>query len=67
MCFDNISGCNLIGLASSTAIVISKDLSSDEISLLGAFFTSLGDNLALIAASQATSCPTIKEENNTTL
>ena len=47
----NLSGSNLIALASSIAILISEDLNSDEIGILAAFFTALGDNLALILAS----------------
>lgn len=50
---NEISGCNLVGLSSSLAILISQNLSSDDISILGAFFTTLGDNLALIATTQS--------------
>lgn len=46
------SYCNLIGAASSLAILISEDLSVDDISVLGCFFTTLGDNLALIASTK---------------
>lgn len=53
MCFNNLCGSNLIGLSSSLAILLSEELSTDEISLLGAFFTTLGDNLSLIAARQS--------------
>ncbi len=49
MNLSNLSGSNLIGLASSMAILISQDLTTDEIGLLSAFFTALGDNLALLA------------------
>lgn len=49
MSFSDSSSCNLIGLASSLAILLSQDLSSDEVATLGAFFTILGDNLSLIA------------------
>ena len=44
------SGFDLIGLSSSLAIFISKNANVDDISLLGAFFSTLGDNLSLIAA-----------------
>ena len=47
----NLSGSNLIALASSLAVLISQDLTTDEIGLLAAFFTALGDNLALSIAS----------------
>lgn len=43
---------NLIGLSSSLAIILSENLSSDEIVILAAFFSTLGDNLALIAATK---------------
>ena len=52
MNLSNLSGSNLIALASSLAILISsQDLTTDEIGLLAAFFTALGDNLALSIAS----------------
>ena len=51
MNLSNLSGSNLIGLASSLAILISQDLTTDEIGLLAACFTALGDNLALLIAS----------------
>ena len=51
MNLSNLSGSNLIALASSLAILISQDLTSDEIGLLAAFFSALGDNLALSIAS----------------
>ena len=51
MNLSNLSGSNLIALASSLAILISQDLTTDEIGLLAAFFSALGDNLALILAS----------------
>lgn len=53
MCISEISGCNLIGLASSLAIALSQNLTHDEITVLAAFFTSLGDNLALISAASS--------------
>lgn len=47
---NNMSGNNLIGLASSLAIIISEQVDSDDLNILAAFFTALGDNLALISA-----------------
>lgn len=49
MNISNLSGSNLIALASSLAILISQNLSADEIGVLAAFFTALGDNLAILA------------------
>ena len=51
MNLSNLSGSNLIVLASSLAILIAQDLTTDEIGILAAFFSALGDNLALILAS----------------
>ena len=51
MNLSNLSGSNLIGLASSLSILFSQDLTTDEIGRLAAFFTALGDNLALSIAS----------------
>lgn len=53
MCFSDLSSCNLIGLASSLAIAVGEDLSADEVSILAAFFTAFGDNLAIIAARKS--------------
>ena len=49
MQFEDLSGNNLIGLSSSIAIAISKDLNAEETALLAAFLTTVADNLALIA------------------
>lgn len=51
MNLSNLSGSNLIVLASSLAILIAQDLTTDEIGIWAAFFSALGDNLALILAS----------------
>ena len=59
MDLSNLSGCNLIGFTSSLSLLISENLSSEEIGLLAAFIVSLGDNLALLALSKA-----IEESNN---
>ena len=49
MNLSNLSGSNLIAFASSLAILISQDLTTDEIGLFAAFFSALGDNLAILA------------------
>ena len=49
MNLSNLSGSNLIALASSLAVLISQDLTSDEIGSLAAFFSALGDNLGILA------------------
>lgn len=53
MCFDNLSSCDLIGLASSLAIFLGENLSINEISILSDFFESLGDNLSIIATKKS--------------
>lgn len=55
MCFSDLSGCELIGLASSLAITIGENLSTDDVASLAAFVTALGDNLAIIATQKAQS------------
>ena len=47
------SGKNLIGFASSISIIISENLSTDDISLLASVFSAIGDNLAIIATTQS--------------
>ena len=49
---NNCSGNNLIALASSLAMLIANDLDTDDLSILAALFTALGDNLALIATTR---------------
>ena len=48
-CFSNVSGAELTALANSIALYISKNFSLTDIAKLAAFFTSLGDILALLA------------------
>ncbi len=50
-CFDNLSSCELIALASIFAIMISQGLTSSEIATLASFFSALGDNLGIIASA----------------
>ena len=50
--YNNCSGYNLVGLASSLAILISKDFNSEDLAILATFITVLGDNLALLAATK---------------
>ena len=49
---NNCSGINLIGLSSSLAILIGEQFDADDLAILAAFVTSLGDNLALLAATK---------------
>lgn len=49
MCIKDLSSCELIALASSLAIFLGENLSTEEIEVLSVFFSSLGDNLAIIS------------------
>ena len=53
MCFSDFSSCNLIGLASSLAIVLGEDMGANELAVLATFFTSFADNLAIISAKKS--------------
>lgn len=50
MCLNDLSGCELVTFASIFAITIAKNLSDDEINILGDFFSAVGDNLSLIGS-----------------
>ena len=52
MCLNNLSGCELVSLASIIAIYISNGLSPNEIDTLGNFFSALGSNLSTIASAE---------------
>lgn len=56
-CSNNSFGYELIGLSSSLSIAISNQFSSDDLAILAAFFTSLGDNLALLSATKSINEP----------
>ena len=47
------SGEALTVLGTAAAICLAQDRAAEELELLAAFFTALGDNLALIAAQRA--------------
>ena len=49
-----LSGCELVTLASTLSCIISKNLNTDDMSILASFLSALGDNLATIAAVQST-------------
>lgn len=63
-CFKDINGCNLIGLASSVAIYICQNSSKEETEVLAAFFTALGDNIALCSLSKEDSNSKEKKKGN---
>lgn len=49
-CLSDKSGCELVYLASSFSLAISQGLDCDDINLLAAFFSAVGDNLAIIGS-----------------
>lgn len=51
--FDDLSGAELVGLASVLSIVIAQGLTPDEIDTLGNFFSALGANLSTIAGAES--------------
>lgn len=61
---NNFPGSNLISLASSLAIFLSKDLSADDIAIWASFFSALGDNMGIISASKSIQ-EEIKNNKNT--
>ena len=57
------AGFDLVGLSSSIAILISQNVELEDLGILAALFTTIGDNLALIATSRA-SCEAQKAITN---
>lgn len=47
-----MNGCELVTIVSTLACAIAKDRTINEITILGAIFTQLGDSLATIAATR---------------
>ena len=50
MNIDRSSAYNLIALANTVAILIGQGLSSEELGILSGFFSSIGDNLAILSS-----------------
>ncbi|MCI9063769.1 MAG: hypothetical protein HFJ17_04125 [Clostridia bacterium] len=53
MHLNDLSGCNLVGLASSLSIIIGENLSSSDLAILSAFILILSDNLAMLSITKA--------------
>lgn len=53
---DDLSGCELVALATLFSISLSQGRTSDEINTLGNFFTALGTNLTTIAGAISDDC-----------
>ena len=47
-----MNGCELVNLVSILSCIIAQDKTQDELDLLSAIFTQLGDSLALIATTR---------------
>ena len=63
MCISDLSGCNLIGFASSLALLVSQEVETEDLAILAAFFTAFADNLALYAAGKI--IPNISDNSET--
>ena len=50
-----MSSCELVSFVSAVSCAIAKNATDDELSLLAAVFTQLGDSLATIAVSRSIS------------
>lgn len=50
----DLSGCELVALASILAIAFSENLSAEEVATWGNFFSAFGDNLNIIAGADLT-------------
>lgn len=50
MCISDFSNCELVALASTISIAISKEFSQEELNILAGFFSAIGDNLAILAS-----------------
>ena len=53
---NNLSGCEIITLANIIAIGISQNLTSDELAIMGGFFTIIGDSLSTLADASSDHC-----------
>lgn len=49
MCLSEFSNCELVALASTLAIALSNEFCKEDLTILGAFFTTLGDNIAILS------------------
>ena len=52
MILNKIYGNDLVLLSSVISVIISEDLSSEELDILGNFFSTLGSNLSTIAVAK---------------
>ncbi len=50
MCLSDFSNCELVALASTISIAISKEFSKEDLDILSNFFSAIGDNLGILAS-----------------
>ena len=50
MCISDFSRCELIAIASTIAIAISKEFPEEDLEILSGFFSAIGDNLAILSS-----------------
>ncbi len=46
----DFSKCELIALASTISIALSKEFTQEELSILSGFFSAIGDNLTILSS-----------------
>jgi len=63
----NISGAKLTYIAATAAIAISKEFDNADTNILSSFFSSIGDNLGIIAAQQDALSNAISDSKNSSL
>ena len=51
LCLSNFSYEELVVLSSTLAVTISKEISKEDLIIIATFFTTLGDDLALLSLS----------------
>lgn len=50
MCLSDFSNCELVALASTISIAISKEFSKEDLAILSNFFSAIGDNLGILSS-----------------
>lgn len=49
MCLSDFSNCEIVALASTLSMALGNEFSKEDLAILSAFFTALGDNLAILS------------------
>jgi hypothetical protein len=61
-----MDSCELVALVTSTACLLAKNCSDEELTVMAAVFTQLGDTLGTILAHKEVCCPDSKEKSGDT-